>query len=171
MEGNLPNGLACAPRVFTIILKPVLATLHSMGHISLAHIDDCYLQGQTYEKCVFNVTDTFIVLDGLVFVIHPVKSILKPNCVIPNWSTQSWYAKAFHMMTKEPIYIKASKDLLILPRQPQEIHLIWEKMNFMIRLLLYLGKLRDVRLIKCCEGNNNGLLASRYSKIVQNLLR
>ena len=21
-------------------------------------------------------------------------------CVIPNWPTQSWYAKAFHMMTK-----------------------------------------------------------------------
>ena len=75
----LPNGLACAPRVFTKILKPALATLHSMGHISVAHIDDCYLQGQTYEKCVFNVIDTFILLDSLGFVIHPIKSILKPS--------------------------------------------------------------------------------------------
>ena len=75
----LPNGLSCAPRVFTKILKPALATLHSMGHISVAHIDDCYLQGQTYDKCVVNVLDTFMLLDNLGFVIHPIKSILKPS--------------------------------------------------------------------------------------------
>ena len=69
----LPNGLSCAPRISTKILKPALATLHSMGHISVAHID-----GQTYEKCVFNVIDTFILLDSLGFVIHPIKSILHP---------------------------------------------------------------------------------------------
>ena len=34
----LPNGLASAPRQFTKILKPVLATLHKQGHISVAHI-------------------------------------------------------------------------------------------------------------------------------------
>ena len=56
-------------------------------------------------------------------------------CVIPNWPTQSWYAKAFHMMTKEPIYIKARKDLLSLPSHPQEVHPIWEKMNLIICLL------------------------------------
>ena len=75
----LPNGLSCAPRIFTKILKPALATLHSVGHVSVAHIDDCYLQGQTYEKCVFNVIDTFILLDSLGFVIHPIKSILQSS--------------------------------------------------------------------------------------------
>ena len=55
----LPNGLSCAPKVFTKILKPGLATLHTMGHISVAHIDNYYLQGQTYDKCVVNVIDTF----------------------------------------------------------------------------------------------------------------
>ena len=39
----LPSGLACAPRQFTKTPKPVLATLHKMDHISVAHIDDCYL--------------------------------------------------------------------------------------------------------------------------------
>ena len=75
----LPNGLSCAPRIFTKILKPALATLHAMGHISVAHVDDCYLLGQTYEKCVCNVIDTFILLDSLGFVIHPIKSILNPS--------------------------------------------------------------------------------------------
>ena len=65
--------------MFTKILKPALATLHAMGHISVAHIDDCYMQGQTYKKCVCNVIDTFILLDILGFVIHPIQSILKPS--------------------------------------------------------------------------------------------
>ena len=36
----LPNGLACAPRLFTKILKPIYAHLHSVGHVSMGHIDD-----------------------------------------------------------------------------------------------------------------------------------
>ena len=75
----LPNGLSCSPRIFTKILKPALATLHVMGYISVTHIDDCYLQGQTYKKCVCNIIDTFILLDSLRFVIHHIKSILNPS--------------------------------------------------------------------------------------------
>ena len=56
-------------------------------------------------------------------------------CVIPNWPTQNWYAKAFQMMIKDPVYIKASKDLLRLPSHPHEIHPIWEKINLIICLL------------------------------------
>ena len=75
----LPNGLASAPRQFTKTLEPVLATLHKQGHISVAHIDDCYLQSQTYEQCVGNVIDTVVLLDSLGWVIHPRKSILIPT--------------------------------------------------------------------------------------------
>ena len=72
----LPNGLSSAPRTFTKILKPVLATLHTMGHISTAHIDDCYLQGKTYSQCLGNVVDSIILFDSLGFVVHPIKSTL-----------------------------------------------------------------------------------------------
>ncbi len=75
----LPNVLSSAPRQFTKILKPALATLHKMGHISVAHIDDCYLQGQTYEQCVANVIDTLLLLDSLGLVIHPERSVLMPS--------------------------------------------------------------------------------------------
>ena len=75
----LPNGLSSAPRTFTKILKPVLATLHTMGHISTAHIDDCYLQGKTYSQCLGNVIDSIILFDSLGFVVHPTKSTLVPS--------------------------------------------------------------------------------------------
>ena len=65
----LPNGLSSAPRNFTKILKPVLATLHTMGHISTIHIDDCYLQGKSYKQCIENVIDSIILLDSLGFGI------------------------------------------------------------------------------------------------------
>ena len=87
-EGNLyeftclPNGLSCAPRIFTKLLKPPLSTLHKQGHIAVAHLDDLYLQGQTYEKCVQNVIDTTLLFDKLGLVVHPEKSIFKPTQVL-----------------------------------------------------------------------------------------
>ena len=62
-----PNGLSCAPRIFTKILKPPLSTLYKQGHIAVAHLDDRYLQGQTYEKCVQNVIDTSVLLGQIRF--------------------------------------------------------------------------------------------------------
>ena len=47
----LPNGLASAPRIFTKLLKPVYATLRSMGHLNSGYIDDSYLQGDTSAEC------------------------------------------------------------------------------------------------------------------------
>ena len=53
----LPNGLSCAPRKFTKLLKPALSTLHLRGHVSSAYLDDMYLQGKTYQECVGDVID------------------------------------------------------------------------------------------------------------------
>ena len=36
-------------------------------------------------------------------------------CVLLDWPTQGWYALAMQMKEKEPIYLKARKDLLTLP--------------------------------------------------------
>jgi hypothetical protein len=63
-------------------------------------------------------------------------------CVLHDWPTQGWYAKACHMMTQDPIRLKASKELLRLPSHPQETHPIWHRMNLLICLLS--GKDRKV---------------------------
>lgn len=54
----LPNGLSRAPRLFTKLLKPVYASLRSKGYVSVAYIDDSYLQGETYEQCLQNIQET-----------------------------------------------------------------------------------------------------------------
>ena len=88
----LPNGVSCAPREFTKILKSPLATLHKQGHISVAHLDDLYLQGQIYEHMsITNVIYTIVLLDKLGLVVHPEKScfILTQVLVILEFVTNS----------------------------------------------------------------------------------
>ena len=78
----LPNGLSCAPRQFTNILKTPLATLHKQGHISIAHLDYLYLQGRTSDDYVKNVIDTTVLLDKLGLVVYPEKSSFIPSQVL-----------------------------------------------------------------------------------------
>ncbi|XP_073237618.1 uncharacterized protein [Porites lutea] len=61
----LPNGLACAPRLFTKILKPIYVHLHSVGHVSMGHIDDSFLVGYTRTACELNIQHTVECFDSL----------------------------------------------------------------------------------------------------------
>ena len=60
-------------------MKPPLAYLHKKGHISVARLDDLYLQGQSYEQCVHNVIDTTVLFDQMGLAVHPEKSTLEPR--------------------------------------------------------------------------------------------
>ena len=67
----LPNGLACAPRVFTKLSKPVYSTLRSQGHLSVGYIDDSYLQGKTIKNCQNNIQQPVNLFTSLGFLVHP----------------------------------------------------------------------------------------------------
>ena len=41
----LLQGLACAPRLFTKLIKPVFASLRERGHVSSGYLDDSRLVG------------------------------------------------------------------------------------------------------------------------------
>ena len=75
----LPNGLSSAPRIFTKLMKPAYALLHSQGYLSLGYIDDSYLQGDTYEECSQNITATGTLFGKLGFYLHPIKSVVNPT--------------------------------------------------------------------------------------------
>ena len=74
-----PNGLACCPRKFTKIMKPVFSTLRQLGHLSANYIDDSCLFSQDCDDCAQNVIDTVKILDTLGFVVHPLKSVFTPT--------------------------------------------------------------------------------------------
>ncbi|XP_077980249.1 uncharacterized protein LOC144435531 [Glandiceps talaboti] len=75
----LPNGLACAPRIFTKLLKPVYSHLRNTGYLSAPYIDDSYLQGDTLDECYNNVEYTYQLLSKLGFTPNDEKSVMIPT--------------------------------------------------------------------------------------------
>ena len=75
----MANGLSCAPRVFTKLLKPVYATLHNLGYLSLGYIDDSYLQGDTSSECLENVKVKASLFKKVGFHLHLTKSVIIPT--------------------------------------------------------------------------------------------
>lgn len=65
----LPFGLSSAPRIFTIVLKPIFTKLRTLGYVSMTYIDDILLFGYTEEECRKNVNITKRYLEKLGFVI------------------------------------------------------------------------------------------------------
>ena len=74
-----PNGLACLPRMFTKMMKPVFSRLRSQGYLNSGFIDDSLLCGETKEKCVENVDSTKTLMIRLGLMIHEEKSVLVPT--------------------------------------------------------------------------------------------
>ena len=60
-----PNGLACCPRLFTKLLKPVYASLRQTGDEIVPYIDDSYIQGDMDQECWQSVKKTAFLLQDL----------------------------------------------------------------------------------------------------------
>ena len=80
----LPNGIAMAPRQFTILMKPIYAKLCQMGHTNSGYIDDSILLGDTISECQDNIDDKIFLMNNVGFMIPNKKSVLVPvqNIVI-----------------------------------------------------------------------------------------
>ena len=78
----LPMGLACSPRLFTKIMKPVYAHLRSIGHISSGYLDDTFLVAESADSCDCNVVDTVKTLNNLGLTPNYDKSCLVPTQII-----------------------------------------------------------------------------------------
>ena len=74
-----PNGISCAPRYFTNLLKPVYSTLRKMGHLNLGYIDDSLLIGDSRKECLENVNDTNWLFEKVGFIVHEKKSGFEPT--------------------------------------------------------------------------------------------
>ncbi len=78
----VPNGLCCAPYIFTKLLKPMYAMLRNQGHLSTGYIDDSNLQGKTVESTLRNILATGQLALALGFRLNLDKSVLIPTQII-----------------------------------------------------------------------------------------
>ena len=96
-----------------------MATLHTVGHISTAHIDDCYLQGKTYSQCLGNVLDSIILFDSLGFVVPPTKSTLVPTQEIVTLGFEiNSVKKTIRLTTDKAISLKDDCKTLLMSDKP-----------------------------------------------------
>ena len=75
----LPNGLACAPRIFTKLLNPIFANLRERGVECFPYIDDSFVVADTKEECQQGVQALCTELEELGLVVHDEKSVLEPT--------------------------------------------------------------------------------------------
>ena len=74
-----PNGLAPCPRLFTKLMKPVMAELRKRGVMITGFIDDSFVVDADKVSCINSVIETVSLVDQLGFVVHPDKSVLQPT--------------------------------------------------------------------------------------------
>ena len=75
----LPFGLTSSPRIFTEILKPLLAYLRALGVWVLVYLDDIFIMGATPELCLEHMQLTWQLWTDLGFLGNLKKSVLTPK--------------------------------------------------------------------------------------------
>ena len=78
----LPFGLASAPRVFTKIMKPVVALLRQLGIRTIVYLDDLLIMAKSQDLAKAHVTTALNLLEGLGFSVNYDKSVLTPTTKI-----------------------------------------------------------------------------------------
>ena len=78
----LPFGLACAPWVFTKILKPLTAQLRQLGMRMIIYIDDIPILAESKERAQDHVMGLLYLLENLGFEVSKPKCVLDPVQVI-----------------------------------------------------------------------------------------
>ena len=74
----LPFGLASAPRTFTKIMKPVVATLRNLGIRVIIYLDDLLILADSEQTARLHLATAQNLLENLGFVINLKKSVLSP---------------------------------------------------------------------------------------------
>ena len=73
-----PNGLSEAPRLFTLLLKPVLATFGKLSMRSMMFLDDLLIMNQNRDMLLRQCAFAVQLLSWLGFTVSSEKSILTP---------------------------------------------------------------------------------------------
>ncbi|KAM9943595.1 hypothetical protein ACTFIT_006993, partial [Dictyostelium discoideum] len=76
---TMPFGLSTAPRIFTMLLRPVLRMLIDINVSVIAYLDDLLIVGSTKEECLSNLKKTMDLLVKLGFKLNLEKSVLEPT--------------------------------------------------------------------------------------------
>ncbi|KAM9975407.1 hypothetical protein ACTFIW_007675 [Dictyostelium discoideum] len=90
---TMPFGLSTSPRIFTMLLRPVLRMLRDINVSVIAYLDDLLIVGSTKEECLSNLKKTMDLLVKLDFKLNLEKSVLEPTQSITSDITEQLQAE------------------------------------------------------------------------------
>lgn len=112
-------GTSAAPRVFTQLMKPVLAQLRREGVRCSIYLDDMILAAQSRDLCVRQVSRAMQLLQSLGFLVNLDKSVLSPTQRLTHlgltWDTLSF--RLFLPLQKWRAMRREARQLLLAQRQ------------------------------------------------------
>ncbi|KAM9955160.1 hypothetical protein ACTFIW_008824 [Dictyostelium discoideum] len=76
---TMPFGLSTAPRIFTMLLRPVLRMWRDINVSVIAYLDDLLIVCSTKEECLSNLKKTIDLLVKLGIKLNLEKSVLEPT--------------------------------------------------------------------------------------------
>lgn len=79
---GMPNGLACAPRMFTKIMVPIFSHLREKDVICFNYLDDSFIMDYDKDACKTGAFLLAATLQNLGFFVHPDKSVFEPNTTL-----------------------------------------------------------------------------------------
>lgn len=110
----LPNGLACAPRLFTRLLNSVFAFFRENKWSCFQYIDDSIVLHPSFNECKLATDKIFEILQKLGFFIHEQKSCLTPktNIIFLGFKICSQSMKVTPTQEKIQKITRSAQDLL-----------------------------------------------------------
>lgn len=78
----VPMGLACAPYVFTKLLRPIFTSFREKGKQCFCYLDDVFIAENSVEKCRDTTLAVKDILESLGFKIQTEKSQMSPTNVV-----------------------------------------------------------------------------------------
>lgn len=159
-----PNGISCAPRYFTKLLKPVYATLRQLGHINMGYIDDSLLVADEKDDCIRNVNDTKCLFEKVGFIIHDKKSIVVPIQKLKFLGFLSDSVKMVETLPVDKIDSIVQECKVLLKKQEATIREVAKVIGILVSVfqaveygpLHYRNlELQKIDQLKNCKGNYN----------------
>lgn len=114
----LPNGLACAPRLFTKLMNPVFSYFRGKGWSCFQYIDDSIIMDPDFDRCKLITRKIAEKLTKLGFFVHETKSSLTPDqqLIFLGFLINSKHMIVSPTLEKKQKIFRAGLQLLNTPR-------------------------------------------------------
>ena len=131
----LPNGLTSAPRIFTKLLKPVLASLRAQGFLSTAYLDDLLLVGHSYQQCYTNIQASLDLFKSLGFTINLEKSVIIPTHTLQHLGFVIDSVNMLVSLPKDKVDNLVTWCKFLLDSRWHKIHIVAKVLGFLVAYL------------------------------------